>query len=243
MRDSTPGFGKALEKGLDLLERLAQSGTPLAFTELRSQLDASPASFARFLKILARRGYVQHDRTGRYRLGWRLAQLGQVVLDASRLRQMADPHLQAIRKATRETAELAEFQDGHFQFLARLESPQSILLRARPGSRFPVTSGTAIGILGLAYGLGGTEPLEAPGANAIRRACFAEGFQNDNEAYRAAAPLIDATGHCIACLVVAAPAFRMDTTRRRTNKKVLCAQARALSRLLGGVRDDEGGES
>jgi len=237
-----PAFGKALEKGLDLIDRLAISDQRLTFTELRSQLDISPASFARFLKILAQRGYVQRDRTGRYRLGWRLAQLGQAALDASRLRQLAEPHLQAIRQATRETAELAEYQDDHFQFLARLESPQSILLRAQPGSRFRICGGTAIGVLALAHGLGDAKPLKASVAKAVRKACLAEGFQNANEAYRAAAPVFNATGRLMACLVVAAPAFRMKAKERRANKKVLCSQAKALSQVLGGIQD-RGGEN
>lgn len=235
MRDSSPHFGKALEKGLDLVERLAAGPAPLGFTDLRATLDVSPASFARFLKLLAARGYVAREASGKYHLGWRLAQLGQVALESSPLRRLSEPHLTAIREATQETAEVAAFQEGHFQFLARLESPQSILLRARPGSRFGISMETAIGALAKALGLGSGKPLPGKRGAAIRAELFADQFQNNNEAYRAAAAVSDATGRCIGCLIVAAPAFRVTLKQRRLFKQVLCVQARELSRALGGI--------
>ena len=54
-------FGKALDKGLDILEVLADEDQPLSFTALREKIDVSPASFARFLKQLVERGYAEED--------------------------------------------------------------------------------------------------------------------------------------------------------------------------------------
>ena len=51
-------FGNALDKGIDILEIIESSEEPLSFSDLRSRISIPQASFARYLKVLAERGYV-----------------------------------------------------------------------------------------------------------------------------------------------------------------------------------------
>jgi DNA-binding IclR family transcriptional regulator len=230
-------FGKALSRGLDILETLGQRGQPMTYAAIGERVRVSQASFTRFLKILLRRGYVVQDERGRYRLGWRLAYLGQAALQDVPLLALVRPHLRVLAGETGECAEFAVFQDdGYFQFLERVESPKAVVLRARPGSRFPVGDGTAIGRVALAYGCRASDGarLAVRTARTVRKAGWAEMIQNRGEAYRIAAPVFDRDDSCIGAVVIAAPAFRARAAAKELFRKHLVAHARELSREVGG---------
>jgi len=225
--------GKALTKGLDILEALAASDDALAFAELRGRVDVSPASFARFLRILCERGYAVQS-SGGYRLGWSSVKLGLAAREMSSVRELARPHLEEIAAATDESSELAVFESDEFIFLDRVECPRSVVLKARPGSSFPIRDGTAIGRLAIAMGCaprrGG---LAARAAKRVRHDLFAEMLQNDDEVYRSAAPIFGSGGGCIGCICVAAPAFRVGERERKAFRRLLGEHSRELSAKLG----------
>ncbi len=233
-------FGKALTKGLDILEALQAAEEPQAFAELGRSVDVSSASFARFLKILVARGYVSQDESGRYRLGIRAAGLGLKALSASPLHEVARPHLDEIAAAAGESSELAVFEKGNcesdrFVFLERVECPRSVVLKARPGSSFEIRGTTAVGDLATAFGWGPSRGLDGARASRIKSEGFCEKLQNNDECYRAAAPLFDRDGECIGALVVAAPAFRVGGREKRAIRKLLTEQAEAVSAKLGAA--------
>lgn len=227
-------FGKALQGGLDILDALQQAETPLAYAQLSRRVDMSPASFTRFLKILVARGLVRQEVDGRYALGWKCAQLGQLVLAASPLRAAAAPHLKEIAAATEESAESLTFEAGAFFFLDRVESPRSVVLKARPGSRFAIHDGTAIGRLALCLGVApGRVGCSTREKERIRRTGYAGMLQNNNEVYRGAAAVFDARGVCVGCLCVGAPAFRVRRAERKRFQELLARHAGEVSRCLG----------
>lgn len=232
-------IGKALVKGLDLLAVLAGEAQGLAYSELRARLDTSPASFARFLKILVDRKYVVRDDVGRYRLGWRLAAQGQVALRGYPLREKAHRHLRALVEETGESAESLAYEDGHFLFLDRHEGLGSVVVRARAGSGFVVNAATAIGRVGLAYGLGeGRGQLSKAAVARVRRDGYAELLQNRDVVYRIAAPVFDVSACCVGSLCLAAPAFRVRQKQKRVLRRAVTSHAAALSGEMGGGNAD-----
>jgi len=54
----------ALQKGLDILEHLASSDTPLSMTQLAEQMDRSVSEIYRMAYVLCERGYVQAHEQG-----------------------------------------------------------------------------------------------------------------------------------------------------------------------------------
>ncbi len=231
-----PPFAKALHRGLDILETLGEADRPMAFGELRDRLEVSPASYTRFVRVLLERGYLARDEAGQYRLGWRLASLGDSALRGSPLRELAGAHLDALVEATEESAEAVVFPgDGHFQFVDRRESPRAVVLRARPGSRFPNHPGNAIGLLGMATGDAGPDarPLDPGQAERLGEEGFAELLQNNDEVLRAAAVVTGPSGRWVGALVIAAPAFRVGQAERRRFRDLLTTHAAELSGTLG----------
>jgi hypothetical protein len=68
----------------------------------------------------------------------------------------------------------------------------------------------------------------------IRRTGFAEKLQNEGEVWRGSAAVTEA-GRCVGCLVIAAPAFRVGATKRRSCRRLLLRHAEELSVELEGV--------
>jgi DNA-binding IclR family transcriptional regulator len=228
-------FGKALDLGLDILEALQKSPEPLAFGELKEKLDIAPASFARFLKLLAERGYVMQNGGGRYTVGWRAVELGLAGLSRTSLNTIGRPALEEVMRVTQESAELAVFDDNDFLFIDREECPRSVILAARPGSRFPVSDHTAIGWLAMAHGIAGKGPkVPAAKLKKVLADGYAGKLQNNNEVFRGAAVLTNHKGQAIGALCVAAPAFRVKARAKKTFQTLLVQQARKTSKRMGG---------
>lgn len=224
-------IGKALHSGLDIVEALSRRGEPLTHGELKEQVDISPASFSRFLKILNERGYVKKEKDGRYTLGWRIMSIGGAALNRMPFRELVNPHLERIAKETLETAEAAIFENGHFVFVGRVESPQPVVLRAPVGQSFAVSDSNAIGILGMVAS-GKTIRDTVIDAEKIAGTGYAERYQPANEAVRIVKVIRDAAG-VVGCVVAAAPAYRMNDEKREVCRKVLGREAFEISKALG----------
>ena len=92
----------AVQRAFNVLDALAEADTELGTNEIARRTGINASSVSRLLATLAARGLVEHVQdSGRYRLGLRLLQLGNVVLARLDLRQIARPHLQALRQLVR----------------------------------------------------------------------------------------------------------------------------------------------
>ena len=101
-------------------------------------------------------GLVEHvPASGRYRLGIRLVQLGNLVLSRLDLRQSARPHLDALVESTGETATLSVPGERDAVTVDFVQSPSSVQGVARLG-RPSIAHATATGKVMLAFG---TTPL------------------------------------------------------------------------------------
>jgi DNA-binding IclR family transcriptional regulator len=98
----------ALERGLDLLEAVAEAPPDgVGFTELAGRLGIPPASAARLLNILTRRQFLaKQPQTGGYQPGPALGRLVRQATQEARLRWHADRLLHALRDAAANTAVL-----------------------------------------------------------------------------------------------------------------------------------------
>ncbi len=127
----------ALEKGLDILEALAASPTPLSLAELARDLNRGSAEIFRMLVCLERRSYLRRDPvSGKYMPTLRMFELGQshpplkTLLDAAR-----DPMREVSRKLG-ESCHLSVIERGMLEVIAREDSPESVRLFIEVGGRF-----------------------------------------------------------------------------------------------------------
>ena len=130
------------------------------------------------------------------------------------------------------------FEPGTMLFIDRIESPQAIILRAKAGTRFPMTYQNAIGLIAAAFTPAST-PSTVPDSTLrrVRKHRFAHAVQNQGEAFRAASPIFD-RDICIGCVAVAAPAFRVTPKRVSQYEQTLVRQAGRISDALNRHRQD-----
>lgn len=238
-----------VERALALLEALAAAGGELGTNELARRTGVNPSSVSRLLATLSAAGYVDHvEETGRYRLGLRLLQLGNVVLAGLDLREAARTHLRALADATGETATLSvpgEHDAVTVDFVQSAASVQSVATLGRPS----VAHATATGKVGLAFGssrlpdgeLTSFTPVTITDRGKVarevartrRRGYGLAAGERERDLHAVAAPVFGSRGELEAILGVQGPAARFDQAAMRTAVGPLLDAARAVSHALG----------
>jgi len=128
---------KILEKGLKLLEQLAESAEGLTAIELAERIGVHKTSAYRYINSLLDMDYIQSDGDGRYHLGNKILELGSQLLRRMPLRETAHPFLVKLSADTQKTVHLCVL-DGHdVVYIDKVESQRSLPIISRIGSRAP----------------------------------------------------------------------------------------------------------
>ena len=238
----------AVERALAVLDALAE-GEELGTNELARRTEINASTVSRLLATLAARGFVEHvPESGRYRLGLRLLQLGNAVVESLDLRAVARPHLEALVAETGETATLSAPGERDAVTVDFVQSRASVQSVAHVGRR-SVAHATATGKVLLAFG--GLElpkpPLEVFTPRTItdqralereiprvRERGYAEALgEREEELNAIAAPVFEARGSLAAILGLQGPASRFDRAAMRDALPPLLARACTISNTLG----------
>ncbi len=149
-----------------VLEQLADAPHAVGVTELAHRLGTSKARVYRVLTSLAQHGLVdQEHATERYRLGWKLFQLGERAGAQFDVRRLAGPVLQQLRDRSGQSALLSLPSNGEAVVVAAVDTTGGVCITVKPGHR-PAPHCTAQGRMALAWAtaadaarlLGGTLP-------------------------------------------------------------------------------------
>ncbi len=124
----------ALDKGLDILELLAEIDGGLTQAEIAKRLGRSPNQFYRMLDRLVRRGYVTRIDGDRYSLTLKLFGMAQSHAPVRRLVSFATPFMRELAEATRQANQLAVFDRGSVVVVAQQEAPGYWGISIRVGS-------------------------------------------------------------------------------------------------------------
>jgi len=120
-------------------------------TEISKELKLSKATAARLMYTLKECGYLtKSPATNKYRLGWKLAQLGGVYLASVSLREIALPRLKELNSKINETVDLWIVVGEQRLCVDRLESTYEVRPVAQAGKLSPLHAG-ASGKLLLAF--------------------------------------------------------------------------------------------
>ncbi len=149
-----PRYSQSLERGLAVLRCFTPERPVLGIAEIADELGMSRSTTHRYVITLAALSYLEQDASRKYRLGLRVTDLGMSALNATGLREHAQPYLEELRQRTSYTSSLAVLDGPEIVYVARVRSfrrgQHTSDLGFAPGSRLPAYC-TAMGKLLLAY--------------------------------------------------------------------------------------------
>lgn len=240
-------------RSLEILEALADGGEQ-GIVEIAARTGLRPSTAHRLLATLVARGYaVQARPSGRYVLGYRLAELAGAVGERSeRVRALARPHLAAICEATGESANLSVLAPPDAVYVDHVDGTHAVRMSASIGVSVPAHASAAgkamlarVPDANVAQLVGG-EPLRALTERTIttladlRRELDGvreRGYAIDDEEHEpgvgcVAAPILDPLGGAVAALSVSAPAPRIEAAGRDRLGHLLVRHATRIAREL-----------
>ena len=132
---SVPG----LERGLEALEVLANSSTPLSLSELAEKVGKRTGEVYRTLTSLQKSGFVVREPEHKlYSLSLKMYELSHRHSPVERLLRVMRPYMQTIVEETRESCHLSTLtENGMVIVLAQHSSPNRVYLVHKTGSVHP----------------------------------------------------------------------------------------------------------
>jgi DNA-binding IclR family transcriptional regulator len=233
-----------VQRAFAVIDALAEVDTELGTNEIARRTGVNPSTVSRLLATLVAGGFVEHvPESGRYRLGPRLLQLGNIVLGRLDLRQIARPHLLALVHSTGETATLSAAGERDAVTVDFAQSPASVQGVAQLG-RPSIAHATATGKVLLALGHGALPPGAlksytkrselAVELDAVRERGYAYNFgEREVDLHAIAAPVWGNHGELAAIIGVQGPASRFDRRAMEAVVEPLLEHAREVSLELG----------
>lgn len=138
----------ALEKGLEILELLAEKRVPMTMTEISAALDRSKSEIYRMVAVLEDRGYLSRDEASeQFRTTGRLFDLGMSASPAGTLVEDAYPIMHELSERIRQSSHLVVASGDRIVVVARVESSAVFGFSVKVGryaNLFETTSGNVL---------------------------------------------------------------------------------------------------
>ena len=136
-------------KALTILEALSKA-EEMGVSELSRELGLGKATIYRLLTTLRLHGYVEQTASEKYKLNFKLFEIGNRVVNKIGIRKTAHPYLEQLAAATGETVNLAVLDNNTVMYIDRIESREPLRMGLDVGTRFPVFC-TGLGFAMLAF--------------------------------------------------------------------------------------------
>jgi IclR family acetate operon transcriptional repressor len=246
---------QSLNRGLALLERIADNADGVTLTDIAQQVGLAPSTTHRLLLTLAQSGYVrQNEELGKWYVGVKAFTVGNAFLGARDIVESSRPFLHKLMEATGETANLAVLEGGEAVIVSQVECHELMRMVVPLGTRTPVhASGLGKALLlaisefevaAILHQHGLTRytehTLDTPAKlkqnlQAARKA----GYVVDNEEHAVglrcvAAPVYDEQGRAVAAISISGPRSRIPDTRLRELGALTGRIAREVTDHIGG---------
>jgi len=240
----------ALEKGLDLLEALAQERDGLSQRALAHRVGRSVGEVYRMLGVLERRGYIVRDpQTALYRLSLRLFELATRHSPTRRLQEVAMPIMEELARTIRLSCHLIVSSGDRMLVVAQADPDLPMGWTVKLGAVFPLSEHFVSARILAAFE---TQPRRAAMVAIMAKADRASSepeilarleriAQVGYDVFRSdvtrgvtdiSSPVIDHLGHAVAALTV--PFLpQVGTTPKRAT--VMRLHARAACRISEGI--------
>jgi len=253
---------QTIERTSLILDILGQSPQGISIRDLSGRIKLPKGTTHRLISSLSYFGYARQDsKTRNYFLGFKLVELGNLLLSQLDLRKEAEPFLRDLAERTKETVHMVFLDRGEIVYIDKVEldhNPSGLRMASRVGLRNPAHS-SAVGKVLLSHlpeeelnGLIQEKGLPKRTENTITdpiqlkehlKSVQSQGYALDDEENErgircVAAPIFNETGKAVAAISISGPAFRITKKMvQETLKKEVMETASKISERLGFIRN------
>lgn len=134
--ERSPGFVQSLERGLAVIRAFDADHPELSLSGVARATGLTRAAAGRFLRTLVDLGYMHTD--GRlFSLRPRILELGYAYLSGLGLPEVAQPHLERLVAAVRESSSVSVLDGDEIVYVARVPTKRIMTVAINVGTRFP----------------------------------------------------------------------------------------------------------
>jgi DNA-binding IclR family transcriptional regulator len=244
---------RSVQRAIDILGLLLSRDRPVAVSDIVSTLGIPKSSAYELVRTLTENNYLERETSSAYRLGRKLLELGTAYHSQVDLLKEGARIIEELCHETGETTQLSVLEDGSMLVLLKEESSQPIRIISRVGSRVPVNWAAAGRLLvsdlddaalrevlqrHIKPSPTGKAKMDVDGLIAQIRQFRKQGYGTELGEANAhagciAAPVLDASGHCVAAISLIAPEQRLRKENREFLVRAAKDAARKLSHRLG----------
>jgi len=244
----------SVKKAFEILEVFKMDHSELGVTEISSRTSLDKSVVSRILVTLAAAGYLERNESNkRYRLSWKLVDLGNVVTSRySDIRTLAEPFLEELARQTDEIVHLGVLDKNEVVHVDKKGREQALTVGTRVGERTPA-HGSSLGKVLLSelpdkdlLTLMGRRDLvrltkktitEIPSLQEELRKVKKQGFAFDDEECHegiqcVGAPIKNGRGNIVAAISTSIPKLRMSRERIREIRRLVIETARLISERI-----------
>jgi len=252
---------QALRRALSILNSFSQDNLELSLADLSKSLSLPKGTVHRLLASLRHQSFIeQNESNHKYRLGWRLFELGACVDTINILQKKAHPYLEELCEKSKETVHLAVLKEGNIFYIDKIIGAHRMTIVTSVGMRLPSHIG------GLGKSLIAFFPEEEldkifKGKALIRftrntitdldklklalKKVRETGFAVDNEEFEigltcVGVPIKDLTGKVVAAISISGPALRMTKDMMPQYIKLALEAGKKISNALGYKNNFQG---
>jgi DNA-binding IclR family transcriptional regulator len=250
---------QSLSRGLEILDLMATRGGEVSVTEAARFLGVDGSTSSRLMATLEARGYVDQSRdTHRFRLGTKLIQLSNTVLQSLNLGSIGHEEVRALAEETGEGAQMAILRRTFAVFVDHVDGRERLTINTNVGDYDPLHC-TAIG-RALLSGMSDKEVSDLLATTELERytprttvsigevldrvrIVRRQGYAFDDEERYAgvqcvAAPIFDHSGRVVAAIGISGPTPRMIRATEKALSEAVRAASRQISSRLGYLGRD-----
>jgi len=138
-------FVHSLAKGVNILSAFDYNKKELSVLEISKITGIHRTTVHRSIFTLEKEGFIEkNESTGRYRLGLKLFELGNMVAANMDIRHRARAHIEKLAGSCGIATHLVIMDDWEAIYIDKIESPKSMIRYSRVGKRVPLHC-TAVG--------------------------------------------------------------------------------------------------
>jgi IclR family transcriptional regulator, KDG regulon repressor len=130
---------QSVDRALHILDLFDETKTELKITEISRRLDLNKSTVHSLLKTLQKHNYIEQDmESGKYKLGLKLFERGNLIIHSLDVRAIAKPHLLELSTNTGDTLHLVILDGKEGLYIDKVEGTSANVVYSRIGRRIPI---------------------------------------------------------------------------------------------------------